>query len=286
MRYAYLGPRGTFTQSALGHLHEARHGDHIPYATVSAALAAVREGMADAAMVPLENSVEGGVSATMEELVSGQPLHIVAEVCLRVEFALMAEAGTRLQNIENVITHPHAAMQCRGWLRQWLPRAVVGTAASTGAAARQLAETHQGLTAAIAPPVTAALYGLEILAHDIGDRADAVTRFILVKRPSTPSPRTGADRTSIVAIARDEQVNWLAPALNEFLSRGLHLTRIESRPRGDGLGRYNYLIDCEGHVQDPSVEDALSGLKRHCADVRFLGSYPRGWAQSGGLSLL
>lgn len=278
MRYAYLGPRGTFTQAALNSLAAARDGEHVPYATVPAALAAVREGVADAAMVPLENSIEGGVSATMEELVSGQPLHIVAEVCLRVEFALMAEPGARIADIGNVITHPHAAMQCRSWLRQWLPRASVGTAASTGAAARQLSESHEGTVAAIAPPITAALYGLEILASDIGDRADAVTRFILVKRPALPLPRTGADRTSIVAIARDEQVNWLAPALNEFLSRGLHLTRIESRPRGDGLGRYNYLIDCEGHVQDPRVEDALSSLKRHCASVRFLGSYPRGWA--------
>ena len=146
--------------------------------------------------------------------------------------------------------------------------------------ARQLAGTGEGRIAAIAPPVSAALHGLEILAGDIGDRADAVTRFILVQRPTaSPAPRTGADRTSIVAIAREHQVDWLAPALHEFTSRGLRLTRIESRPRGDGLGRYNYLIDCEGHLDDAPVEDALSSLRRHCADVRFLGSYPRGWSE-------
>lgn len=281
MRYAFLGPQGTFTQAALNNLVDARDGEHVPYATVPAALAAVREGAADAAMVPLENSIEGGVSATMEELVSGRLLHIAAEVCLRVEFALMAEPGTRLADIQQVITHPHAAMQCRRWLRQWLPGASVGTAASTAAAARHLAETHEGRIAAIAPPVSAPLHGLEILASDIGDRADAVTRFILVRRPSrSPEPRTGADRTSIVAIASEQKADWLAPALQEFTSRGLRLTRIESRPRGDGLGRYNYLIDCEGHVDDELVGHALSGLRRHCADVRFLGSYPRGWSEA------
>lgn len=280
MRYGFLGPHGTFTEAALKSLPDVGDHDLIPYPTVSAALTAVREGLVDATMVPLENSIEGGVSATVEELVSGPPLHIIAEVQRRVEFALMALPGVRLDRIRRIVTHPHAAMQCKLWLQQWLPNIPVGTSASTGAAAQELSREHYEESAAIAPPVTAPLYGLQVLANDIGDRADAVTRFVLVRRPGPNTPATGADRTSVVALAGDGYAGWLGPALNEFLSRGLSVTRIESRPKGDGLGHYNFLIDCEGHIDDAPVGDALGGLQRHCAGVKFLGSYPRAQSAS------
>lgn len=276
MRYAYLGPEGTFTEAALRTLSETANAECTPFPTVAAALTAVRDGVVDAALVPLENSIEGGVAATMEEFVSGDPLNIAAEVQQRVEFALMAAPGTRLDAIRRIITHPHASAQCRPWLKQWLPDAQIESATSTAAAAQEVSEAHDDQVAAIAALTAAQRYGLEVLAGDIGQRADAFTRFVLVRRPGPPVARTGADRTSIVA-TKDDRPGWLVHALDEFVSRNVPLTRIDSRPSGSGLGRYHFLIDCEGHVFDPPVRDALMGLHQHCGSVRFLGSYPRGY---------
>lgn len=139
-----------------------------------------------------------------------------------------------------------------------------------------MGKAHCDQVAAIATLIAARRYGLEVLAGDIGQRADAVTRFVLVRRPGPPAARTGADRTSIVAMAKGDRPGWLVHVLDEFVSRNVPLMRIDSRPSGGGLGRYHFLIDCEGHVFDPPVRDALMGLHRHCAGIRFLGSYPRG----------
>lgn len=276
-RYAYLGPEGTFTEAALRTLPGAAEAECIPFPTVSAALNAVRDGAVDAAMAPLENSIEGAVPATLAEFVTADPLHIVAEAHVKVEFTLVAPQGTRLDDIRSVLTHPHAYAQCRRWLQQWLPDARQESASSTAAAARQVAEAgpKAGL-AAIAAPIAAQRYGLEALANDIGQRGDAVTRFVLLRRPGSPTPRSGADRTSILAMADHDHPGWLRDVLDSFASRGVPVTRIDPRPSGAGLGRYHFLIDCEGHVFDPPVKDALNGLQQQGAAVQFLGSYPRG----------
>jgi prephenate dehydratase len=270
-RYAYLGPEGTFTEAALCTL--TQDADRVPYASVPAALDAVRSGIVTAAMVPLENSVEGVVTTTLDELSGGEPLHIAAEVLLPVEFALLVRPGATMEAIKRIATHPHAEAQCRGWIAATLPDAQIFTTASTAAAAMAVADA--AYDAAIAAPIAGRHYRLEVLAGGIGDRPDTVTRFVLVTRPGPLPEPTGADRTSLVAFIADDHPGALLEVLTEFSVREVNLSRIESRPTGQGMGRYSFSIDCEGHVDDARVGEALMGLRRVCPDVRFLGSYPR-----------
>ena len=272
-RYAFLGPEGTFCEAALQSLPAATTGDPMPCVSVADALDAVRRGDAGGAVVPLENSVEGSVAETLDELATGDPLQIVREVLLDVSFALMARPGTHIDDIATVTTMPHAEAQVRGWLRATLPAARFVPAASTADGARVVAEG--GADAAIAAPLAAERYRLSVVADDIADRPGAVTRFVLVMRPGPPPPPSGADRTTVVAFIADDHPGALLELLTEFAVRGVNLTRIESRPTGVGLGRYCFSIDAEGHVAHARVAEALAAIRRECADVRFLGSYPR-----------
>jgi len=272
-RYAYLGPEGTFCESALRSLPAADRAEHLPCVSVSDALDAVRRGDAGGAVVPLENSVEGSVAETLDELATGEPLQIVREVVLAVNFALMVRAGTSRDAIATVTTMPHAEAQVRGWLRRELPAARFVPAASTADGARAVAAG--AADAAVAAPIAAERYRLEVLADGIADTASAVTRFVVVTRPGPPAPPSGADRTTVMAFIRDDHPGALLELLTEFAVRGVNLTRIESRPTGVGLGRYYISIDAEGHVTHARVAEALAALRRECADVRFLGSYPR-----------
>ena len=274
-RYAYLGPEGTFAEAALRSLPAAARSDLQPHPSVSAALDAVRSGDADHALVPIENSVEGSVSTTLDELASGDPLMVTREVVLPVSFALMVRPGTGLHDVRLVATHPHAHAQCRRWLATTLPGATVVPALSTAEAAATLADGSGTHDAAIAAPIAAERYRLEILAGDVEDNPEAMTRFVLVSRPAQPPLPTGHDKTTLVAFISDDHAGALLEVLTEFAVRGVNLTRIESRPMGERLGRYCFSIDCEGHVDDARVGEALTGLRRVCPDVRFLGSYPR-----------
>ncbi|HET6815878.1 MAG TPA: prephenate dehydratase [Mycobacteriales bacterium] len=272
-RYAYLGPQGTFCEAALLSLPAAGTGELMPCVSVADALDAVRRGDAGGAVVPLENSVEGSVAETLDELATGEPLQIVREVLLEVSFALMARPGTSLDDIATVTTMPHAEAQVRGWLRHTLPSARFVPAPSTADGARVVAEG--GADAAIAAPLAAERYRLSVLADDIADQQGAITRFVLVMRPGSPPPPSDADRTTVVAFIADDHPGALLELLTEFAVRGVNLTRIESRPTGVGLGRYYFSIDAEGHVAHARVAEALAAIRRECADVRFLGSYPR-----------
>ncbi len=275
-RYAYLGPAGTFTEQALRSLPAAASRQAEPYASVALALEAVRTGEAAGAVVPLENSVEGSVTVTLDELATGDPLLITREVTVPVRLALLARPGRDLLSVRTVATHPHAAAQSRGWLARHLPSATVVHVGSTAQAAADVAEGGEpAYDAAIAAPIAAERYRLAVLADDVGANPDAVTRFVLVARPGPPTARTGADKTSLVAFIRDDHAGALMEILDQFTMRGINLTRIESRPTGRALGRYCFSIDCEGHVDDARVGEALMGLRRVCAEVRFLGSYPR-----------
>jgi prephenate dehydratase len=274
-RYAYLGPEGTFAEAALRTVPAAAKGDLQPQVSVGAALEAVRRGEADHALVPIENSVEGSVSTTLDELAVGEPLMVTREVLLPVTFALMARPGTALTSVRRVATHPHAAAQCRRWLATVLPDATVVPALSTAAAAASIADGSASHDAAIAAPIAAEHYRLEVLASDVEDNPDAVTRFVMVSRPGEPPLPTGHDKTSLVAFISDDHPGALLEVLTELSVRGVNLTRIESRPTGEAMGRYCFSIDCEGHVDDARLGEALSGLRRVCPDVRFLGSYPR-----------
>jgi prephenate dehydratase len=272
-RYAYLGPEGTFTEAALAaHDPGAREGA-LPCATIQATLEAVRSGQAARAVVPIENSVEGAVTATLDELSSGAELAIRAEVLLPVTFALLAREGTALSDVKTVGGHPQAQPQCRRWLAAHLPDAEWRPASSNAEAARLAADGQ--IDAALAGEFAAGRYGLAVLAGEVNDVPDAVTKFVVVARPGPLPAPTGADRTSLVAFLREDHPGALMELLTEFAVRGVNLSRIESRPTGDGLGRYCFSIDCEGHLDDARVGEALMGLRRVCAEVRFLGSYPR-----------
>lgn len=272
-RFTYLGPEATFAEQALRTLPAVRDSVLTPSPSVPEALDAVRTGEADAALVPLENSVEGAVSVTLDELALGDPLVIVREVLLPVSFVLLARDGTALEDIETVATHPHGEAQCRGWLRKHLPQATVHSALSTSEAAAAVARGEYD--AALAAPLAAAAHHLSVLAEDAHDTDGAVTRFVLVSRPGPPPERTARDRTTFVAFIADNHTGALVEVLTELAVRGIDLTRIESRPTKGKLGRYCFSIDCAGHIADARVGEALSALRRICDDVRFLGSYPR-----------
>jgi prephenate dehydratase len=274
--YAYLGPAGTFTQMALDAWEPAAGAEHRPCGSVDAALALLRAGEVDGAMVPIENSVEGGVSATLDALSSGEPLVVVAEVLVPITFVLAARAGMPLGSVRAVGTHSHAWAQVRGWMDAHLPDAAYVPTLSTAAAAAGLAGEGDSpaYDAAVCAPVAAANHGLEVLATDIGDNTAAVTRFVLVARPGVLPERTGADKTTLVLFQRDDHAGGLLELLEQFAVRGINMSRLESRPTKESMGAYCFSIDIEGHVLDERVGEALLGLKRVCADVRFLGSYP------------
>ena len=197
----------------------------------------------------------------------------MAELQIPIAFALLARPGTALGDIKRIGGHPQSMPQCRGWLAGHLPDAEWIPLASNAEAARQAAEgTVDG---ALAGAFAAARYGLEVVAPDVHDRSTAVTRFVVVSPPRPLPARTGADRTSLAAFLIEDHPGALLEILTEFAVRGINLTTIQSRPTGDRLGQYYFFIDCEGHVDDARVGEALMGLRRVCRDVRFLGSYAR-----------
>jgi prephenate dehydratase len=270
---AFLGPEGTFAHAAVLGLPEADGATLLPLANVTLAIDAVRAGTADAALVPLENSVEGAVPATLDELASGDPLVIAAESYLPVTFALLARPGTDVADVRSVATHPHAEAQVRRWLITTLPDAQVALVGSTAGAAEAVARGEYD--ASVGAAVAAARNGLQVLADDIADNPGAVTRFVLLTRPAPPGPPTGNDRTTLVAYLREDHAGALLELLSEFATRAVNLTRIESRPTKGRIGQYCFSIDCEGHITEARVGDAVAALHRVCADVRYLGSYPR-----------
>ncbi|MFJ8685885.1 prephenate dehydratase [Micromonospora wenchangensis] len=280
-RYVYLGPEGTFAEQALRTVPAAERGSRTPARSVGEALESVRAGEADAALVPMENSIGGAVGVTLDELAEGDPLVITREVILPVEFVLGARPGTDLAGVRSVAAHPQASTQCRNWLRAHLPDATVIDVLSNGAAAAGAASGEYD--AAICAPIGAARHRLTLLADKIADHPDAVTRFALLSRPGPPPPPTGDDLTSLAVYIAHDRVGALLSVLMELAVRGVNLTRIESRPTGEALGRYVFFLDCTGHVADVRLGEALQGLRRVCAEVRFLGSYPRHrWADAAG----
>ncbi len=281
-RIAYLGPEGTFTEAAL--LQMASHGmlpgcgaaggvEPISAQSTPAALAAVRSAAAEFACVPIENSIEGSVLPTLDDLASGPALQIYAELTLDIAFSIVIRSGERSSDIKTVAAYPVAEAQVRGWLAAHLPDARVVPATSNAAAAHDVAD---GLAdAGVSTALAARRCGLDVLASDVVDEANARTRFVLVGRPGPPPPRTGADRTSVV-LKLANVPGALVAALTEFAIRDVDLTRIESRPTRTELGTYVFFLDCVGHIDDDAVAEALKALHRRCAGVRYLGSWPTG----------
>jgi prephenate dehydratase len=272
IKYGYLGPAGTFTEAALQKI--ASSSDQlIAYANVTAALDAVRKGDCQKALVPIENSVEGVVARTLDELAIGEPLVITQEVTLPVSFALLTLPTTKPQDIKSIATHPHAESQCRSFIAKNYPTAQIIETSSTAAAAKGL--THGDYEAAIAGVNAAKNYNLKIVSEDIGDNPGAVTRFVVVEKPGTHVGATGKDRTSLAVFIAIDHAGALLEILNEFAKHQVNLTFIQSRPTGSQLGHYHFIIDAEGHIEDAPISAALAGLKQICEDIRFLGSYPQ-----------
>ncbi|MDX2819883.1 prephenate dehydratase [Streptomyces ipomoeae] len=272
--YVYLGPEGTFTEVALRTLPESATRELIPMVSVPAALDAVRNGDAEAAFVPIENSVEGGITTTLDELVAGAPLMIYREVLLSITFALLVRPGTKISEIKTVTAHPAAQPQVRNWMKANLPPDVVWESAASNADGARLVQEGR-YDAAFAGEFAASRYGLEALETGIHDAENAQTRFVLVGPPARPAAPTGTDKTSVVIWQRDDHPGGLRDLLGEFAVRGVNLMLLQSRPTGEGIGNYCFAIDAEGHISDRRVAEALMGLKRICLQVRFLGSYPR-----------
>jgi prephenate dehydratase len=268
--YAYLGPVGTFTEAALKKITQSSD-TRIPYANVTAALDAVRNGAADYALVPIENSVEGVVARTLDELATGDQLVIAGEVTLPVSFALMVRPGNT--EIKRIATHPHAESQCRAYVAKNYPHAELIPTASTAAAAEAISRGE--FDAAIASGAAADHFGLEVIADDIGDNNGAITRFVLVQKPGAKTKPTGHDRTSLAVFIDIDHAGALLEILSVFAKYEVNLTFIQSRPTGRELGHYHFIIDVEGHIDDQGVGQSIKELKEICDDIRFLGSYPR-----------
>ncbi|MDQ0754626.1 prephenate dehydratase [Arthrobacter sp. B3I4] len=274
--YTFLGPEGTFTEAALMQVPGAGEATRVPASNVNTALDKVRDGSADAAMVPIENSVEGGVTATLDAIATGPELRILREALVPISFVLVVRPGVRLEDIRRVSTHGHAWAQCRIWVGNHIPEAEYIPGSSTAAAAMGLLEDDVHYDAAICAPIVAAEQpGLTVLAENIGDNPGAVTRFVLVGRPGALPEPTGADKTTVVVPLPEDRPGALMEILDQFATRGVNLSRIESRPTGQYLGHYFFSIDADGHVGDARVADALAGLHRISPATRFLGSYGR-----------
>jgi prephenate dehydratase len=276
MRVAVLGPPGTFSQEAL----LAGRGESVEpvYApTVYDAVMAVHRGDVDRSFVPIENSLEGSVNATLDALaVETRDIAIVGEAVHAIRHCLISARHLELADIDTVVSHPQANGQCARFLRERLGHAKVLAAPSTSDAVRMVADSPERPWAALGTRLAAELYGCEILRAGVEDVADNETRFVWLAREDSQVPASsGPWKTSLVfwGVGAQEP-GWLVRCLSEFAFRGVNLTKIESRPRKQGLGRYMFFVDLEGRADDPTVADAMRALRGHCEEVRALGSYP------------
>jgi prephenate dehydratase len=276
-RIAYLGPEGTFTEAALLKMSAdglVPGGSGItpdPAASPQVALEMVRAGDADYACVPIENSIDGSVLPTLDNLATGVPVQIFAETTLDISFTIAVRAG--VTEPVSIAAYPVARAQVQRWAAEHLSEAKFQAADSNAAAAVDVVEGRADV--AVTTALAADRHGLTALATNVVDEPNARTRFVLVGTPAPPPQRTGSDRTSVV-LRLDNVPGALVSALTEFAIRDIDLTRIESRPTRKELGTYFFFLDCVGHIADEAVAEALKALHRRCADVRFLGSWPTG----------
>lgn len=269
---AYFGPPGTFTEEAVRSQADLSVLERVPYRSIPDVLAAVESREAEVGMVPLENSIEGSVTVTLDTLAFESELLIQREVDLPITLVLCARLGVELDDITSVLGFPHASAQCRAWVANKLPRAELVAANSNADAAREVSRSKKTSVAAIANSFAAELYGLHVVASEIEDHPGSQTRFVLVGR-GIPAP-TGHDKTSIVCFQREDKPGSLLAILSEFASRAINLTKLESRPTKQSLGDYCFIIDFEGHVADELTSDCLRNLAAKQTNVKFLGSYP------------
>jgi prephenate dehydratase len=275
MRVAYLGPAGTHSEEALRASAPA-DAEAIPYPTIYDAVMAVEEGAVDRAVVPIENALEGSVAITLDTLtLEAGRVRIEAEVVQPIHHCVLAREEISLSTVERVVSHPQATAQCARFLREHLPNAEHVPAPSTADAVITVCRSEDR-SVALGSSLAAELYGCHIVATNVEDHPDNVTRFVWLA-PEDEVGRPGDDpKTSIVFWGGgDQSPGWLVDVLNEFAGRGVNLTRIESRPRRTGLGHYFFFVDLEGATGSGRVDDALGAVRGHVEELRVLGSYGR-----------
>jgi prephenate dehydratase len=275
MRVAFLGPAGTFTEDALGEASSEEEMELMRTPTVHDAIMAVERGEVERAFVPFENSIEGSVRSTLDTLAfDTEAVTIVGEHDFRVHAHLIAREVVELEQIAAVLSHPQPLAQCAGFLREHLPGVERRSVSSTAEAVRMVGESVRPW-AAIGARAAAELYGCAVLREGIEDEADNVTRFVWIAPADAEPIGAGPWRTSLVfSELGADHPGALVDALKEFSSRGVNLSRIESRPLRQGLGRYMFFVDLEGAVSDPAISEALASLRAKAENVRILGSYP------------
>ena len=293
MRVGYFGPQGTFTEEALIQATRGRGRgpdggavidalELVPLPTIYDTVMAVHGRDVERALVPIENSLEGSVNATLDALaIETEDVAIVGEVVAPIQHCLIARTELELSEVEAVVSHPQANAQCARFIRTRLPRAQVLAGSSTADAVRMVAE-HEGPWAALGNRLAADLYGCVVLRQGVEDVAGNETRFVWLAPvgsapggPDVAGPIRGPWKTAIVFWGvGSEAPGWLVGCLSEFADRDVNLTRIESRPRKQGLGRYMFFADLEGRDTEPHVAQALDGLRRHVEVLRVLGSFP------------
>ena len=269
-RVGYLGPQGTFTEEA-ARLY-APDAELLPFATIPAVAPAILSGAADEAVVPIENSLQGAVTDTLDLLIQEDSLRIRRELVLPIVHHLVAMPGTRMEEVTTIYSHPQALGQCRRFLERSLPQAEMAAALSTAAAVEQM-RGGAGSAAAIATRRAAELYGAEVLAEGIQDDPSNVTRFVVLS--TEDHPPTGRDKTSICFSFDEDRPGQLYRVMGEIAQRDINLSRVESRPTRMGLGLYYFLADLEGHRADPPVREVLEAIGGMTSQMKLFGSYPR-----------
>ncbi len=268
-RIAFLGPQGTFSEEAA--LRYDPTAQLLPFASVAAVAAAVDSGMAEEGVVAIENSIEGSVTDTLDILIHESRLSIRRELILPVEHYLLVQPGMQAADVKVLLSHPQALGQCRRFVERCFPRAEIVAALSTAAAVEEMMARENA--AAIATRRAAELYAAEVLARDIQDRSDNLTRFVVLAE--SDHPPTGNDKTSLAFSFADDRPGLLVSALEEFSSRSINLTKVESRPTKERLGEYIFLLDLAGHRSEGAVVEALEAVEAQASLFRIFGSYPR-----------
>jgi prephenate dehydratase len=273
MRIAYLGPEGTFSEEAA--LTQARREDAtlVPFSSIPALVSAVETGLTERAMLPIENSLEGSVSFTLDLLIHETDLKIRNELVVPVRNNLVVVPGTKLEQIKSVTSHPQPFGQCRRFLERCLPNVDKVAALSTAAAVSTVIQAGDSSQAAIGTLRAAELYGGEVLARDIQDNRSNVTRFFLLARHDAEP--TGFDRTSFCFNVKQNIPGAVHEVLTELATSDIQMTKIESRPTKSVLGDYTFLVDVEGHRKDPIIAEALERIRERTARLKVFGSYPR-----------
>ncbi|MCX7710528.1 MAG: prephenate dehydratase [Clostridia bacterium] len=272
IKIGFLGPKGTFSHEALEKYTAENASNYIAceYSSFPDILQAIQNGDIQEGIVPIENSLEGAVNATMDTLAFDVDLKIKSEWVLAVKANILAKKGTELKDIKYILSHPQPLGQCRKYLSANFPSAEIISVYSTAGAAQEVVE-GQGDRAAIGSLAAAEVYGLEILARDIQDNNNNFTRFVVISKEDTT--RTGNDKTSIV-FSTEDKPGSLYKILDIFSLWDINMSRIESRPAKNQLGRYIFFIDISGHKDDQDLKDALTMVKRKSSFYKFLGSYP------------